>query len=75
MNELKEMDAKDANVTANELGQESTTWTTRHDKATRKQMGYIAVFAKDAGNSVLGGTMDKSEASKKIEELKEKTGM
>jgi hypothetical protein len=58
MNELKEMDAKDANVTANELGQESTTWTTRH-----------------AGNSVLGGTMDKSEASKKIEELKEKTGM
>ena len=37
-------------------------------------MGYVAVMAKEAGEEV-PGSMGKTDASKKIGELKEKTGM
>ena len=75
INDLKNMDTKNADATADEPIQDPNTWTTGDDKATGKQTGYIAVMAKEAGESVPGGTMGKSEASKKIEELKERTGM
>ena len=54
--------------------QDPNTWTTGDEKATGKQMGYVAVMAKKAGESV-PGEMGKTDASKKIEELKAKTGM
>ena len=54
--------------------QDPDTWSTGDDKASGKQMGYVAVMAKKAGESV-PQEMGKTEASKKIEELKGKTGM
>lgn len=54
--------------------QDPDSWTTGDEKATGKQMGYVAVMAKKAGESV-PGEMGKTDASKKIEELKAKTGM
>lgn len=51
------------------------TWATGDDQATGKQKGYIAVMAKEAGETPPSGSLGKSEASKKIEELKDKTGM
>ena len=55
--------------------QDPSTWTTGNDPATDKQAGYIAAMANRAGEQVETQGMGKSEASKKIEELKEKTGM
>ena len=55
--------------------QHPDTWTTGNDKATGKQTGYIAAMAREAGQEVETGGMGKSEASKVIGELKEKTGM
>lgn len=56
--------------------QDPDGWATGGDPATGKQTGYIAVMAKEAGEDV-GNVkgMGKTEASKKIEELKGKTGM
>lgn len=48
-------------------------WATGDEPATSKQVGYIAVMAKDAGEPV-PKELNKSEASQKIEELKSKTG-
>ncbi len=75
INELKNMDTKNAEATADEPIQDPNTWATGDDAATGKQTGYIAVMAKEAGEAPPQGQMGKSEASKKIEELKEKTGM
>ena len=56
--------------------QDPSQWSTGDDKATDKQKGYIAVMAKEAGaRADTGEAMTKTEASQKIEELKEKTGM
>lgn len=49
--------------------------STGDDKATGKQTGYIAAMAREAGDKVPTEGMGKTEASKKIEELKGKTGM
>ncbi|KAL9604505.1 MAG: hypothetical protein Q9219_000470 [cf. Caloplaca sp. 3 TL-2023] len=62
INELKEQPTQNANASAGD------------DKATGKQMGYVAVMAKKAGEDV-PGQMGKTEASQKIEDLKGKTGM
>ncbi|KAL8787135.1 MAG: hypothetical protein Q9213_002351 [Squamulea squamosa] len=74
INELKDAPTQNANATAGQPIQNPDTWTTGDDKATGKQMGYVAVMAKQAGESV-PSEMGKTDASKKIEELKEKTGM
>ncbi|KAL8849620.1 MAG: hypothetical protein Q9221_005387 [Calogaya cf. arnoldii] len=74
INELKDAPTQNADVTAGQPIQNPDTWTTGDDKATGKQMGYVAVMAKKAGESV-PSEMGKTDASKKIEELKEKTGM
>ena len=75
INELKNMDTKNADATSDKPIQDPHTWATGDYAATGKQTGYIAVMAKEAGEEVPQGQMGKSEASKKIEELKEKTGM
>lgn len=79
INELKGLDTKDtkeaANASAGEPIQDPNTWATGDDPATGKQEGYIAVMAKEAGEEGPQGKMGKSEASKRIEELKTKTGM
>ena len=78
INELKSMDATgSANPTATsgEPIQDPKTWTTGDDPATGKQTGYIAVMAKEAGEEPPKENMGKSEASQRIGELKEKTGM
>ena len=69
------MQTSNADATAGEPIQDPNTWSTGDDAATGKQTGYIAVMAKEAGEQPPSGQMGKSEASKKIEELKEKTGM
>ena len=55
--------------------QDPDGWATGDDPATGKQTGYIAVMAKEAGEQVDTRGMGKTEASKRIEELKGKTGM
>ena len=75
INDLKNKETKNSDATAGEPIQDPNSWATGEDKATGKQHGYIAAMAKEAGEKVPGGEMGKSEASKKIEELKSKTGM
>jgi len=75
INELKNMETKNAGATGEEPTQDPNTWATGDDKATPKQMGYIAMMAKEAGENAPGDSIGKSEASKKIEDLKVKTGM
>lgn len=76
INELKNAETKnpDAQPSAGAPIQDPKTWTTGDDPATGKQMGYVAVMAKEAGESV-PEKMGKAEASGRIEELKGKTGM
>lgn len=69
------MDTSNSNATAGEPIQDPETWSTGDDAATGKQKGYIAVMAGKAGESGPSETMGKTEASKRIEELKNKTGM
>ncbi|KAL8761222.1 MAG: hypothetical protein Q9184_002654, partial [Pyrenodesmia sp. 2 TL-2023] len=74
INELKEQPTQNADASAGQPIQDPKTWSTGDDKATGKQVGYVAVMAKKAGEEV-PGQMGKTEASQKIEELKGKTGM
>lgn len=74
INELKNQDTKNPDAEAGAPIQDPKGWATGDDPATGKQMGYVAVMAKEAGEQV-PGQMGKSEASMKIEELKGKTGM
>lgn len=64
-----------AAAAAGEPIQDPDTWTTGGDRVTGKQTGYIAAMAREAGEEVETGGMGKTEASKKIGELKGKTGM
>ncbi len=75
IDELKNKQTQNPDATAGQPIQDPNTWATGDDKATGKQQGYIAVMAKEAGEKVPGEGMGKTEASKKIEELKGKTGM
>jgi hypothetical protein len=75
INELKSKETQSSDATAGEPIQDPKTWATRDDPATGKQIGYIAVMAKKAGEEVPSETLGKSEASQKIEDLKKKTGM
>lgn len=75
INDLKNKETKNPDATAGAPIQDPNSWATGEDKATGKQQGYIAAMAREAGEKVPGGEMGKSEASKKIEELKSKTGM
>ncbi|KAL8961994.1 MAG: hypothetical protein Q9193_001543, partial [Seirophora villosa] len=74
INELKDKPTENGDASAGQPIQDPNTWSTGDDKATGKQMGYVAVMAKRAGESV-PSEMGKTEASQKIEELKGKTGM
>ncbi|KAL8839084.1 MAG: hypothetical protein Q9170_001866 [Blastenia crenularia] len=74
INELKGQPTQNANASAGQPIQDPNTWSTGDDQATGKQMGYVAVMAKEAGEKV-PSQMGKTEASQKIEDLKEKTGM
>lgn len=71
----KDPGAAATTAAAGEPIQDPDTWTTGGDKATGKQTGYIAAMAREAGEEVETGGMGKTEASKKIGELKGKTGM
>lgn len=75
IDELKNAESKNPGATAGEPIQNPDTWTTGEDQATGKQTGYIAAMAREAGEKVETGGMGKTEASKRIGELKEKTGM
>lgn len=76
INELKNAETKNPGAsTAGEPIQNPDTWSTGEDPATGKQTGYIAAMAREAGETVETGGMGKTEASKRIGELKEKTGM
>lgn len=75
INELKNAETQNPNAIAGEPIQDPNTWSTGDDKASGKQQGYIAAMAKEAGEKVPAEGMGKTEASQKIGELKEKTGM
>ncbi|KAL8676550.1 MAG: hypothetical protein Q9224_006394 [Gallowayella concinna] len=74
INELKTAPTQNPDAEAGQPIQDPDTWSTGDEKATGKQMGYVAVMAKKAGEDV-PESMGKTDASKKIEELKGKTGM
>ena len=48
-------------------------WVTGDEKMTGAQASYLATLSEEAGES-FDGELTKAEASKKIEELQEKTG-
>ena len=77
INELKNAETKnpDAASNAGPPIQNPDSWATGDDQASGKQTGYIAAMAREAGEKVPTSGIGKTEASKKIEELKEKTGM
>ena len=75
INDLKNKDTQNPGATAGEPIQNPDTWSTGDDQASGKQTGYIAAMAREAGEKVSTEGMGKTEASKRIGELKEKTGM
>lgn len=75
INELKNLETKNPGADAGEPIQNPDSWSTGDDQATGKQTGYIAAMAREAGEKAETGGMGKTDASKKIGELKEKTGM
>lgn len=75
INDLKNKETQNPGATAGEPIQNPDTWSTGEDLATGKQTGYIAAMANRAGENVNTKDMGKTEASKTIGELKEKTGM
>ena len=75
INDLKNKDTQNAGAAAGAPIQNPDTWSTGDDQATGKQTGYIAAMAREAGEKVPTEGIGKTEASKKIGELKEKTGM
>lgn len=60
---------------SDETLQHPENWTTGGEPATGKQAGYIKAMASRAGEDVAVEGMSKTEASEKIGELKEETGM
>ena len=75
IDELKNAETKNQDANPGEPIQDPDNWSTGEDKASGKQTGYIAAMAREAGEKVETGGMGKTEASKTIGELKEKTGM
>ena len=75
IDELKNAETKNQDAKPGESIQDPDTWTTGDDKASGRQTGYIAAMAREAGENVDTEGMGKTEASKTIGELKEKTGM
>ena len=75
INELKNAETRNPDATAGQPIQHPDSWTTGDDQATGKQTGYIAAMAREAGEKVQTEGMGKTEASKAIGDLKEKTGM
>lgn len=55
--------------------QDPESWSTGGESATGRQAGYIKAMASRAGEQVNVDGLSKTDASEKIEELKEKTGM
>ena len=49
-------------------------WVTGDEPATGPQQSYLSTLAQEAGEDVDVASLDKAEASKKIEELKQETG-
>jgi len=75
INELKNAETQNPDAAAGQPIQDPNTWSTGDDKATGRQQGYIAAMAREAGEKIPAEGMGKTEASQKIGELKEKTGM
>ena len=50
-------------------------WTTGDEPMTGAQDSYLHTLARKAGEEVDGGDLTKAEASMKIDELREKTGV
>ena len=49
-------------------------WVTGDEPATGPQQSYLSTLAQEAGEQVDVASLDKAEASKKIDELKQETG-
>ena len=62
----------DTNSTQNPV-KDPETWVTGDEQATGPQLSYLRTLAQEAGET-LDEKLTKAEASKKIEELQEKTG-
>ena len=75
IDELKNAETKNQDAKPGEPIQDPDSWTTGDEKASGRQTGYIAAMAREAGEKVETEGMGKTEASKRIGELKETTGM
>jgi hypothetical protein len=75
INQLKNSETQNPGAAAGEPIQNPDTWSTGDDPASGKQTGYIAAMAKEAGEEGPSEGMGKTEASRRIGELKGKTGM
>lgn len=64
-----------SNGSTSQTVQDPESWTTGGESATGRQAGYIKAMASRAGEQVNVDGLSKTDASEKIEELKEKTGM
>ena len=60
-------------TTTSNLIKDPADWTTGDEQMTGAQQSYVHTLAQEAGEEV-DDNMTKAEASKKIEELQEKTG-
>lgn len=49
-------------------------WVTGDEPLTGAQQSYLTTLAREAGEDVEPGRLDKADASRKIDELQERTG-
>ena len=64
----------DNNAVTQNAEKDPSDWVTGDEPATGPQQSYLSTLAQQAGEEVDTTSLDKAEASKKIDELKEKTG-
>jgi hypothetical protein len=64
----------DQNAAASNPEKDPDDWVTGDEPATGPQQSYLTTLAQQAGEHVDVDGLDKAEASKKIDELKQETG-
>ena len=64
----------DQNAVTRNPEKDPDDWVTGDEPATGPQQSYLSTLAQEAGEQVDVEGLDKAEASKKIDELKQQTG-
>ena len=66
-------DSNDQHTSPSNVIKDPEDWTTGNEQMTGAQQSYLHTLAREAGEEI-DDNMTKADASKKIEELQEKTG-